>query len=184
MQVRLDVDGGTGSIAAAYANNPMQVCRCRLHCICLLLMQFALLTLALSTVFVPALRNQSCQCGIVLRTPRQSILIAAGLVLQGLPSPLIIRPLAKAEYFEVTLPACINIYQLYNANTCIMFPQKALTVVILLQKRPPFNLASIIMSPYGLMIGEPAPCLLCHSSHHCIAKRYVACIYTAKGAAV
>ena len=24
-QVRLDVDGGTGSVAAAYANNPMQV---------------------------------------------------------------------------------------------------------------------------------------------------------------
>ncbi|KAL3160314.1 hypothetical protein ABBQ38_009704 [Trebouxia sp. C0009 RCD-2024] len=61
-QVRLDVDGGTGSVAAAYANNPMQ----------------------------------------------------------GLPSPLIIRPLARAEYFE---------------------------------RRPPFNLASIIMSPYGLMIG-------------------------------
>ncbi|KAL3161612.1 hypothetical protein ABBQ32_010470 [Trebouxia sp. C0010 RCD-2024] len=61
-QVRLDVDGGTGNVAAAYANNPMQ----------------------------------------------------------GLPSPLIIRPLARAEYFE---------------------------------RRPPFNLASIVMSPYGLMIG-------------------------------
>jgi len=40
--------------------------------------------------------------------------------LQGLPSPLTIRPVAKAEYYE---------------------------------KRPPFNLQSMIMSPYGLMIG-------------------------------
>lgn len=40
--------------------------------------------------------------------------------MQGLPSPLTIRPVAKAEYYE---------------------------------KRPPFNLQSMIMSPYGLMIG-------------------------------
>lgn len=61
-QVRIDVDGSTGNVAGAYANNPMQ----------------------------------------------------------GLPSPLVIRPLAKAEYYE---------------------------------KHPPFNLAGMVMSPYGLMIG-------------------------------
>lgn len=61
-QVRIDVDGSSGKVTGAYANNPMQ----------------------------------------------------------GLPSPLLIRPLAKAEYY---------------------------------QKHPPFNLAGIIMSPYGLMIG-------------------------------
>lgn len=61
--------------------------------------------------FVQAHRHQTCQCGMMFRTQRHCMSTAAGLILQGLPSPLIIRPLAKAEYFEVTLPACINIDQ-------------------------------------------------------------------------
>lgn len=34
-----------------------------------------------------------------------------------------------------------------------------------MQKRPPFNLASIIMSPYGLMIGESAPLYVSSMCH-------------------
>ena len=67
-QMRLDVDGETGSIAAAYANNPIQVCRrgllSRLPCI------GAICTTATCTsyCFVQAHSHQSCKCQMLIKT--------------------------------------------------------------------------------------------------------------------
>jgi hypothetical protein len=69
---------------------------------------------------------------------------------QRLPEPLIIRPLAKAEYFEVrglldAGPSKRALYRLHSTNcTCLA------------QKRTPFNAIAFLKSPYGLMISAPA----------------------------
>lgn len=88
-------------------------------------------------------------------------------MVQVLPSPLILKPLSKAEYFEVGFIACSDdcmslaliywclpgpVYMAAFAVLCLLNDEFAEFV---LQKRQPFSLWGMLKSPYGLMVGMP-----------------------------